>query len=151
MDCEICGRGESVAIILIEGAKMNTCRNCSSHGKIIYNLRDEPKKEKPISSKTQEVEDIVENYAKLIHSKREGMGLPIPVVAERINEKESYLENIERGHMKPTLEVAHKLEKELGVKLIEKLVEEVGPTAAVSASKGITLADFVVTEKKRSK
>ena len=53
--------------------------------------------------------------------------------------------------MKPTLEVAHKLEKELGVKLIEKLVEEVGPTAAVSASKGITLADFVVTEKKRSK
>ncbi len=151
MDCEICGRGESVAIISVEGAKMNACRNCSSHGKMIYNLRDEPKKEKPTSSKTQEVEDIIENYAKLIHGKRESMGLPIPVVAERINEKESYLENIERGHMKPTLAVAHKLEKELGIKLIEKVVEEVSSPVDPGVSKDITLADFIVTDKKRSK
>ena len=149
--CEICGRGEAVAIISIEGAKMAACRACSSHGKILYRVEEE-KLEKVVSiAKTQEVEDIVETYAKLIHSKRESIGLPIPVVAERINERESYLENIERGHLKPTIAVARKLEKELGVKLIEKVVEEVGSTAVASASKDITLGDFIVTEKKRSK
>ncbi len=150
MDCEICGRGEAVAIVLIEGAKMGTCRRCFPHGKLVYNLKDEPAKEKIISTKQQqETEEIVETFGRLIHNKREVLGLPIAVIAERINEKESYLENIERGHLKPTLTVAKKLEKELGVKLIEKVVEEVGSTASPSASKDVTLADFVVIDKKK--
>jgi ribosome-binding protein aMBF1 (putative translation factor) len=53
------------------------------------------------------------------------MGLPLEVLAERINEKESYLRSIEHGKMSPTLLVARKLEKELGVKLVETVTEEV--------------------------
>lgn len=154
LNCDICGKEGVVAIIMLEGAKMNSCTRCTAHGKVIYNFHEEIKESKSVtnnSTKAEEVEEIAENFGRIIRSGCDKLGLPMAVVAERINEKESYLENIERGHIKPTLSVARKLEKELGIKIIEKIVEEVTPTTIndKELKKDITLADFIVEKKKK--
>lgn len=152
--CDICGRDQVMAIVMLEGAKLAACGRCSSHGKVLYKISsesDETKTEAFVSTRpAQQTEELAENFAKIIRSKRESLGLPLPVIAERINEKESYLENIERGHMRPTLAVAKKLEHELGIKLIEMNVEEAVPAARPGGmSNAVTLADFVVFDKKK--
>lgn len=151
--CDICGREQVTAVILLEGAKLAACRRCSTHGKIIHTVEtdyDTTKTKVLAARPARQTEEIVESFAKLIRSKRESLGLPLPVVAERINEKESYLENIERGHMRPTLSVAKKLEHELGIKLIELVAEDAVPAALQGSTRQeITLADFVVADKKK--
>ena len=78
------------------------------------------------------------------------MGLPVSVVAERINEKQSYLERIEREEIEPTFPVAKKLEKELRVKLIEKVAGSIAPTAQASKKfSAQTLGDLLESEKKK--
>ncbi len=149
--CEICGREDVVAVISLEGAKMQACRNCSSHGKILYKLSQESKPEKTTAATAQakQSEEIVENFGQTIRNGRDKLGLPVAVVAERINERESYIEQIERGHLRPTAAVAKKLEHELGIKLVEKVVEEAAPSAGnPNKSHEITLADYVEVKKK---
>ncbi|HIH22553.1 TPA: hypothetical protein HA238_02400, partial [Candidatus Micrarchaeota archaeon] len=47
---------------------------------------------------------------------------------ERINEKESFIDHIEKGKVHPTLDVAKKIGKELGIKLVEQVKKEVSPS-----------------------
>ena len=131
--CEICGRKNVRAVVSVEGAKLVVCGGCARGKKVLYYLEDREMPsdtqhiEKP-GRKHEETEEIVEDYADRIKRARQKMGLPISVVAEKINEMESYLERIERGKIAPTFAVAKKLEKELGIKLIEKVEESVAPT-----------------------
>lgn len=144
--CDICGRYDASYIISLEGAKMAACRNCASHGKVLYQLQsDEPQPVKQVTTAPLQEEEIVEDYAKKIRVGREKLGLPVQVVAERINEKSSYLEGIERGQMKLTLALAKKLQKELGIKLIEKVSDIGGPTTGekIGSQREVTLGDFV--------
>ncbi len=150
--CDICGRENAGYVVSIEGAKMTTCRNCAGHGKILYQLQNDtpqPIARQTISTPLQE-EEIVEDYAKKIRSAREKLGLPVTVVAERVSERASYLEGVERGQMKLTLASAKKLEKELGIKLIEKVADIGGPTPQekIGSKRDITLSDFIVQKKK---
>jgi putative transcription factor len=97
-------------------------------------------------------EEISEDFARIVKSARERIGLPISVVAERINEQESYLHAIEGGRLSPTIEVARKLEKELGVKLVDKTSATVAPSQPASrAYTPPTLGDMVDTKKKKGK
>ena len=149
--CDICGRGEGTFVISLEGARMTVCRNCSSHGKVLYVLRDEVSApQKPAYATPLQEEEIIEEYGKHVRFGREKLGLPIEVVAERISEKASYLESVERGQMKLTLATARKLEKELGVKLIEKVSDIGGPKTneKIGSSREVTLSDFIVQKKK---
>ena len=147
-DCEICGKNDASSIALIEGAQMAVCSTCSKFGKILRSTTLDNHKNAPSASTEEEVEEIIENYGKLIRQKRESLKLPVGVIAERIQERESYLEKIELEHLLPSLNVARKLEKELGMKLVQK-----GRVEHVSAQKGQftppTLADFTVASKKK--
>lgn len=153
--CEICGRKNVKAVVSVEGAKLVVCGGCARGKKVLYYLEErEPGRGAPLEprKKAEETEEIVEGYGKIIRKAREKMGLPVSVVAERINEMESYLERIEREAVAPTFPVARKLEKELGVKLIEKVSASVAPT--VSGSKKFsepTLADMLESQKKEEK
>lgn len=151
--CEICGRKGAHAIIEVEGAKLKVCGSCAYGKKILYRLddtgeaREGPEKQRA-QPKLEETEEIVEGYGKIIKNAREKIGLSRSVVAEKINEKESYLERIERGELTPTFTVAKKLEKELGIKLIEKVQASVAPST--SSSKKFsepTLEDMLEEEK----
>lgn len=130
--CEICGRKNVRAVVSVEGAKLVVCGACARGKKVLYFLEErEPAEARPMApqkQKIEETEEIREDYAQAIRKAREKTGLPISVVAERINEMESYLERIERGKIMPTFTVAKKLEKELGIKLIEKVETSVAPT-----------------------
>jgi putative transcription factor len=116
------------------------------NGKVVHRFtEDEPVKETvQASAPMGATEEIVESYAKLIKQARQKMKLPVAVVAERINEKESYLQAIEGGRLTPTMAVAKKLEKELGIKLIEKVEGSAAPVAASSKKFSTpTLGDMV--------
>jgi putative transcription factor len=154
LTCEICGRNGAVAIVLIEGAKLATCGSCSRGGKTLYRLYDEEEHQAPVAVKRRapmETEEIVDDFDKIIKNAREKRGLPLEVIAEKLNEKQSYLHAIEHGRMSPTLAVAKKLEKELGIKLIEKVTEDMTPLSekGTRGSKELTLADMVEEPKKK--
>jgi len=156
LSCDICGRPDARAVILIEGAKMVACGGCMRNAKILYRL-DEPGEEggvrmKPVArGPLEESMEIVEDCARRVKNARDKAGLKLAVIAEKINEKESYLDAIENGRMAPTLEVARKLEHELGIKLTEKAAQEVSMEAPKQSGRFSepTLADMLVAGKKK--
>ncbi len=121
-DCEICGKKtESLYIIDVEGAELTTCGRCAE-GKNIIEIMEEDKKSNTKmqnSSKKEEEEsiEIIDDYGPVIRSAREKIGIPIKVLAEMINEKESMLNRVEHGKMLPSDKLIDKLEKNLGIKL----------------------------------
>jgi len=126
--CDICGKPEVFAIVEIERAKLSVCRACAYGKKVLYYLEENEgaalgRQRAGMAQKPAEIEEIVDDYAKTIKQAREKLGLPLQVLAEKIKESRSYMEKIERGEIKPTLTTAKKLEKELGIKLIEKTIE----------------------------
>ncbi len=150
--CDICGKGPVRAQILLEGARLLACASCMRGGKILHRFDDDEAAAGPISappSAMESSEEIIDGYGKLIRNAREKASLPVAVVAERIREKESYLAAIEAERFMPTMEVAKKLEKELGIKLIERTQSAVGgPSGGSRKFTEPTLADMVDTKKK---
>jgi putative transcription factor len=148
--CDICGKAPVRAQILLEGARLLACGSCMRGGKILHRFDDEGAPlVRPAASAVETTEEVVEGFGRIIKGAREKSGLPVAVVAERINEKESYLTALEHERFMPTLEVARKLEKELGVKLIEKTQSVAGgPAASAKGFSEPTLADMVEAKKK---
>ena len=153
-ECEICGSGEAEYIVQVEGAKLSVCRDCSGSGKLIRGpppkqYKPKPGEEGTLSGGKQELE-VVEGYGSLIASARKRMGLPLEVLGERINEKWSYLERVEHEKTLPDPKVCHKLEKELGIKLLVPVA--IGAAvASKSSSGGMTLGDILDIEMKKKK
>ena len=149
MECEICGSGEAEYIILVEGAKLSVCADCSASGKLIRGPPPRAQQGAPSSRQKEELE-IADGYGTLISSARKRMGLPLGVLAERLNEKLSFLERVEHEKTLPDEKLAHKLERELGIKL---LVGTVSGASAASArgTSGITLGDILEIQKKKEK
>ncbi|VVC00609.1 Uncharacterised protein [uncultured archaeon] len=134
----------------MEGAKLNVCRDCSTSGKLVRG--PQPVAHKGSDSApivTQEME-VVEGYGKLIESARKKMGLPLEVLAERIAEKQSFLDRVEHERTLPDEKLCHKLEKELGIKLRQPVTESV-TTPIGNAKGGMTLGDILDIEMKRKK
>lgn len=146
-ECEVCGEGEGVYLVLIEGAKLWACAECAKAGKIIQ-VMETPKK--PQAQKKQEEKEleIAPDFDARIRNARLKMKLPLAVIAERINEKEGYLARIEEGKTIPSETVASKLEKELGIKLFEEVTK---PGYKFDSGKGreTSLGDLVVVKKKK--
>ena len=158
LSCDICGRPEASAVVLIEGAKMVACGRCMRSGKVLYRLDDGDVKVEALevakprkTSLDQGGEEIVEDVAARIRKAREKTGLKIAVIAEKINETESYIDAIENRRLSPTFEIARKLEKELGVKLIEKSAGDEQPEESKKPSRfsEATLGDAIVMDKKK--
>ncbi|MBD3210065.1 TIGR00270 family protein [Candidatus Micrarchaeota archaeon] len=147
LSCDICGRTPVRAQILLEGAKLLACARCMKSGKIIHRFDEgeQAKEAPPPPSPMAASEEVVEDYAKRIREARQKAKIPIAVVAERISEKESYLHGIETSRLTPTIEVARKLEKELGITLIEKVEASSAPSAAAAKKKfsAPTLGDML--------
>ena len=154
MDCEICGRQDGGILAIIEGAKLYVCPGCSRGGKII-SVPQPPAKKQLASTPSfgagarTELE-VVDDYGRTIRAAREKMGLPLSVLAERISEKESYLDRIEKESAKPAETVAKKLEHELGIRLLEQVTVQHYDYSDKSG-KGTTLGDILEVEKRKKK
>jgi len=126
-ECEICGRStDDLYEVRVEGAAMLVCRRCSAGKEVLHKFGNETKQTiragtaaAPARESGGE-EEVVENYGEIIRTAREALGLPLRVLAEKINETESSLARIERQKSPPGEKARMKLEKELGVKLTAK-------------------------------
>ncbi len=146
-DCEICGRKtDKLYIIDVEGAELTSCAKCSE-GKDIIDVisEDEPKKSGAAATQrtAAQEEELIEDFGGEIRKARERMGLPLNVLAERINEKESTLNRVERGKLQPTVELTKKLEKNLGIKLTSIPEQTTGGTGRKPGG-SVTLGDAAV-------
>ncbi|MDE1798468.1 MAG: TIGR00270 family protein [Candidatus Micrarchaeota archaeon] len=160
MECEICGKPEAPYLVLIEGARMRTCGNCARMGKILQT----PTTARPpmaaggphgsgrsLANAAPEWE-LVDGFGGIMKAARLRMHLPLSVLAERIAEKESFLERIEHESTHPSETVARKIQKELGVTLLEQTSESAsGGAVASSSSGGITLGDILEIERRKKK
>jgi len=150
MECEICGKETNIIYVVeVEGAVMNVCAECSKGKKVIDKI-DLSRQEKKVAKAVKENEkesEIIEHYGEAIRKAREKLGLPLNVLAERINEKASTLLRIEEEKTLPTDKVIKKLEKELGIKLLQQ--KEAEPTVHLKPDEPITLWD--AAEKKEAK
>ncbi|MBI2652297.1 TIGR00270 family protein [Candidatus Woesearchaeota archaeon] len=149
INCDLCGKvGNSLNRALIEGVELNVCSGCSKFGKVLApikrNVGKEPTKEFP--PKEEKVELLVEDYAEVIKKRRESMGLTQKEFANKINEKEITIHKIETGTLTPPLSLARKLEKILGIKLIEEYLEK-QESFKRAKTEGFTLGDFIKIKK----
>lgn len=156
--CEICGKASVKALVQIEGAKMMTCGMCGRGGKVLEIFQNEEDASEAAHSNTikeskpafDKGEEIVEDFAHIIKRTREKMNIPISTLAERIKETESYLHAMENGRVNPSIAAAKKLEKELNIKLVEKVEKEVNPTIVNSKKfSEPTLADLLEAQIKK--
>jgi len=167
--CEVCGRrinGKPLKVI-IEGAKLTVCIECSKLGKPYY---EEPKqsmtsprpgtKPRPLMIQTKKPQppkvdtslELVENFDLKIRQAREKLGLSHEELGKRINEKVSLLRKIETGKMTPDNRLATMLEHALKIKLIVPAKEEKIPQAKLTRPSGrdMTLGDLIQMDKKGS-
>jgi len=152
--CDICGKTPVRAQIMVEGAKMLACGACMRSGKVLFRFDSESSApHPPAPSSVETSEEIVDGCGKIIRAAREKMKLPLSVIAERIKERENFLNAIENERLAPTIEVAKKLEKELGIKLVEKTQSAVGGPSGSSPKSFTppTLGDMVDPKKKKEK
>ncbi len=150
MECEICGSEEAGYLILVEGAKLSVCRDCSTTGKLIRGPQPKPASAQDGGFPSRREKEVAEGYGRMIAEARKSMGLPLEVLAERINEKHSFLERVEHERTLPDEKLCRKLEKELGIKLLQE-VSEGAPVASSSSKGGITLGDILEIELKKKK
>ncbi len=155
INCDLCGKvDEKLFRTLIENVELNVCSDCSKFGKVIASVHRPGPKEQHMKfvqqinpqEKEERIELFVENYADLIKKKRESMGLSQKDFALKINEKESTIHKIETGIFHPNIALAKRLEKFLGIKLIEEH-QETHEKSKKSKGEGFTIGDFIKLDK----
>jgi len=166
--CEVCGRKihDSPFKVIIEGAKLTVCGECSKHGKVIWEEEPKPRlpvprqviaaaqvkiqKKRPTETRMDTTQELVENFELKIRQAREKLRLSHEELGKRINEKVSVLRKIETGKMRPNDVLSAKLEHILKTKLLVPFSKEKIPHAVVSRpiSRELTLGDIVQMNKK---
>jgi len=137
---------------IIEGVQLDVCNECAKFGKIIaqpkrFNAKEQIRHmQRPAQSKEEKTELLVEDYAEIIKKKRELMGMTQRDFANKISEKETTVHKIETRAFSPPISLAKKLEKALGIKLIEEYEETHGASKGKRID-GFTLGDFIKIKK----
>ncbi|MFA5929842.1 MAG: multiprotein bridging factor aMBF1 [Candidatus Micrarchaeia archaeon] len=150
MECEICGAEGAGYIVLVEGAKLNVCQDCSGAGKLLRAPQPARDPDAQPARGRKEME-VVDGFGGIIAAARKKMGLPLEVLAERINEKHSFLERVEHEKTLPDEKLAHKLEKELGIKLLQEVSSGVAVNVKDGQGKGMTLGDILEIQDRKKK
>lgn len=135
MSCDLCGKAGKRVLAKIEGVAYRVCEDCAKLGERIEEYRPKPK----VSFKPS-TETVSQNYGSLIRQAREASGKSQKDFAAFLNVKESLIHSWESNHLKPTLEMAKKLQKKLHISLIED-EEPVYQPVKTSTSEGMTIGD----------
>jgi putative transcription factor len=145
MTCEMCGSETKTVFALVEGVELRVCQKCASFGKLVskprFSRKEPVKPAKPKQKEKEIIEVIVPDYSTLIRVKREKMGLKQTEIAKFLSEKESIIHKMESGSYVPSIELAKKLEKQLGIKLIEE--KEIEPQNTKASSNIYTIGDMI--------
>lgn len=155
LNCDICGAKGVLFNVEMEGSRLVACSSCSAYGKVINKVSVSNVDSEPVVSKVKVVRQepvilVVKNYNSLIKNKRERLGLTQEELAKKLNEKESLIQQIEAKKIEPSVKVAEKLEKLLGLKLLETYVpQEVSVERKDSGP--LTLGDLIEIKTRKKK
>ena len=152
MECEICGKPvpENNPIrAKIEGSTMVVCKECSKLGKIqktppkpkfVKQTNKKPKRpattrNRPYSRNDEPTEELIEDFDFEVRKAREAKNWSREDLGKKINERVSVITRIETGKMTPDTKLTKKLEKALGIKLLEK-IDNIDLNQYISSSPG---------------
>ena len=144
--CDMCGKQGGLVTAEVEGVDMNVCPNCSQYGTVkrradyVHVPQKRIHKEQPFR--------VTANYASLLRQVREKQGLSQEDFARFLQEKESIVAKWEQGRMQPSVDVARRLEKILGVSLVVEDVEQLVEREKNVRGDVLTLGDFMKVRKK---
>jgi putative transcription factor len=159
--CEMCGRStENLTKVKIERTTLEACPNCAKFGtkvqeapmpRYVEGYNPQRREFTPRPARKEVLMEIVDDYANIIRSARERLGLKQEEFAKKLNEKESIMQKIEAGSFTPSIEQARKFEKVLKIKLVEEISEggEVPISTSKTGSEGMTMADFIKDKLKK--
>lgn len=148
--CEVCGteiRGPAYRAE-VDGVEMTLCPSCyyklskSGRARLVRRRSERKRVHRPRRPRI-EMYDIVADFDERIKSAREAKGWSTAVLAQKLRISEAMLKKIESGKMKPTIDLARRIEKLLGIELlVPSEFEEDDYTAPPPGS--LTLGDIVV-------
>ncbi|MGC8495746.1 MAG: helix-turn-helix domain-containing protein [Candidatus Micrarchaeia archaeon] len=144
-ECELCGRKiEHAYVIDVEGVELRVCADCAAGKHVIEEPKPQGKKVyRKVGTSSEEQKSVVEGYGSIIRNARERMKIPLKVLAEMINEKETLLLRVEEEHTLPSIELTKKLEKALNIKLaVESSDDESKQSGRVSSTEA-SLGEFI--------
>lgn len=151
----MCGREDYLRKVRVEGVEMNLCKVCSKYGEPIK----KPSAKRTVSSTQNSVrskrptrrlkdferqdEQLKENYGLLIKKKREKEKMKQEDLAKMLSEKESLVHKIESSSIPISIKFAKKIQKILGVKIIEESHGENKVVSSKNDKEGMTLGDMI--------
>ncbi|MEK6949694.1 MAG: multiprotein bridging factor aMBF1 [Nanoarchaeota archaeon] len=150
MICDMCGDNGKLYKVIVEGAELALCKECSKFGKVMGAIQQDElhlAKKAIKEAQPENIQLLVEDYAEKIKRKREQLGLSQKELAERLNEKESVLQKIESGHFEPPIDTAKKIEKLLNIKIIEEREEKYEDKGPKARTETFTIGDFIKIKK----
>jgi len=125
-ECEICGANvKRLYKIEIDGVVLNVCKDCMSLGKRLDKPKRFIRKRRPLIDGGKEIDEAMlsPDYASKIKKARELLKYTRENLARKLGVKLSFWERIENGNAKPTIEIAKRVERVLGVQIISKKKE----------------------------
>lgn len=138
MQCELCGakiRGPS-RTVRIEGAELEVCAQCAKYGTEVQKPKkaetrravSQPSVKAPVRKRRDVFDfmegEIVDNYGEKIRNARMARGWTQKDLAMEMKEKELLIKKIEKEDLIPEDDVRVKIEKTLGIRLIDTSEEE---------------------------
>ena len=142
-ECELCGaQTKNAYVVNVEDVELRVCAKCAQ-GKKVLSKPSYKIAAKATRPKREEDQPLVENYGKVIRAARDRMDLPLKVLAEMLNEKETLLSRVEQQSTLPTMKLMKKLEKALSIRLIDAEADVDSGSTSAARKSGVTLGDFV--------
>lgn len=161
MRCEICGKkivGQPITT-KIDGSAMKVCKDCSKFGKIQRPPSKPAHGRRPQGAarggktpqrrprRRETTYELLEDHNVIIRQAREKKGWSREDFGKKINEKVSVVSRIETGHMVPDIKLARKIERILGVVLLEKLEDTTDEEFKAGSLQGATIGDIARIKK----
>ena len=158
MICELCGADvPRLKTVAIDATILSVCGDCSRFGEEVSSAPLRPSTMPPLIAQRLEARqrrmtpkdvyaqggelELLEDFPQKIRDARESRGWKQTDLGAKINERASVIAKLESGAMTPGDDLVRKLERELGIKLKER-VQPVAVKKPVAGG-GITLGDLV--------
>lgn len=143
MNCELCGKVmDRYHEVIIDGVTMKVCQDCAKYGKEVtrkpltvqreqtphpvqarnfVHVSPPPQPRRRIADNVDDSDEPIIDFGKVIKKRREEMGLSQEELANKLQEKKNVVAKIEREEIKPDKQTARKIEKVMGVRILEKV------------------------------
>ena len=149
--CEMCGKLANLVVVDVEGSDLNVCSSCTSYGKVKKKIFLAPSLRQQLSASNKPEYKVVAHYSSLLRNVREANNMSHKAFSEMLNEREAIISKWESGSVKPSVDNARKLERILGIKLVQEDIQanssENIKTSKVSDE--LTLGDFIKVRKRK--